>query len=115
MSNVQPDFEEYAKLDIEFDLSTFRASNGSEYYFCPITDKAASAYRAGKDELKPSLDRAETLLKVVHEFIEKQKNSRCDEYSRIFVIYDEAECDGNCLLDDITTLLEEIEYNNIGK
>jgi hypothetical protein len=51
---------------------------------------------------KSQLDRAETLLKASHDLLTK-----CDESSFVLnaleetIFYDNAECDGSCLKDDI--------------
>jgi len=60
-------------------------------------------------EDKEILDRAITLLRAAKELLEKQK----DSYYVLnmlaeTVVYDGAECDGSCLIEDIGYLLEEI-------
>lgn len=53
------------------------------------------------------IERAKVLLKATHELLKK-----CDEGPFVknaleeTVFYDDAECDGNCLMDDIENWLE---------
>lgn len=55
-------------------------------------------------------DRKITLLKACRDLLKKQENSRyvLDLLTET-VFYDDAECDGNCLLEDIETVLADIE------
>lgn len=61
-----------------------------------------------------ALDRAKTLLKATGNLLKKQE----DSYYVLnllaeTVYYDEAECDGSCLLDDIRYWLDEFTTENI--
>lgn len=61
-----------------------------------------------------ALDRARTLLKAAGTLLKKQK----DSYYVLnllaeTVYYDEAECDGYCLLDDIRYWFDEFTNENI--
>jgi hypothetical protein len=56
-------------------------------------------------------DRATILLTAVKELLRKQKEAGILTDHPITVHYDEADCDGYCLLDDITAFLEE--YNKL--
>lgn len=58
---------------------------------------------------KEMLDRAETLLKATHDLLTKQKDS-CYVLNLLAqtIYYDEAECDGNCLMEDIEYWFEEM-------
>lgn len=56
-------------------------------------------------------DRATTLLIAVKELLSKQKEAGILIDHPITVHYDDADCDGYCLLDDITAFLEE--YNKL--
>lgn len=51
-------------------------------------------------------DRATILLTAVKELLRKQKEAGILTDHPITVHYDEADCDGYCLLDDITAFLE---------
>ena len=53
------------------------------------------------------LKRAKELLEATYELLEKQKNNPyvLNLLSET-IFYDEAECDGNCLMEDIENLLE---------
>lgn len=55
-------------------------------------------------------DRKVTLLKACKDLLKKQVNASCilDLLSET-VFYDDAECDGNCLLEDIEMELIDIE------
>ena len=56
------------------------------------------------------LKRAKTLLKATKELLEKQDNSSYVlNLLEETVFYDEAECDGCCLKDDIGYWLDELE------
>lgn len=54
-------------------------------------------------------ERAITLLRAAKAFLQKQKALGYFLDHPITVFYDEADCDGYCLLDDITACLEDIE------
>lgn len=51
-------------------------------------------------------DRAMTLLTAAKELLSKQKDAGILSDHPITVHYDDADCDGYCLLDDITAFLE---------
>lgn len=51
-------------------------------------------------------DRATTLLTAAKELLSKQKEAGILTDHPITVHYDDADCDGYCLLDDITAFLE---------
>lgn len=56
------------------------------------------------------LERAKTLLKATKELLEKQDNSYYVlNLLEETVFYDEAECDGYCLKDDIGDWFDELE------
>ena len=59
-------------------------------------------------EKQQELDRAKTLLRATWELLNKQKNSRyvLDLLAET-VNYDNAECDGNCLMGDISAWFDE--------
>ena len=58
---------------------------------------------------KELLDRAKTLLKATHDLLTKQKNSYYVlNLLAQTIYYDEAECDGNCLMEDIEYWFEEM-------
>lgn len=58
---------------------------------------------------KELLDRAKTLLKATHDLLAKQKNSYYVlNLLAQTIYYDEAECDGNCLMEDIEYCFEEM-------
>lgn len=53
--------------------------------------------------------RAKTLLKAAHDLLKKQKgNFYVLNLLEETIEYDEAECDGSCLMDDIEYWFEEI-------
>lgn len=55
------------------------------------------------------LERAKTLLKATKELLEKQKNSSyVINVLEQTIVYDEAECDGYCLKDDIGDWFDEL-------
>lgn len=55
------------------------------------------------------LERAKTLLKATKELLEKQENSSCViNVLEQTIVYDEAECDGYCLKDDIGDWFDEL-------
>ena len=54
------------------------------------------------------LQRARTLLKAAHDLLETAKKSPYVlDTMRIIVHYDEADCDGNCLKEDIENYFDE--------
>lgn len=58
------------------------------------------------------LQRAKTLLKATYELLEKQDNSGYVlNLLAETVYYDDAECDGSCLMEDISCLLDELKIN----
>lgn len=64
--------------------------------------------------MNENLDRAVTLLKAAKELLRKQEQSYYVlNLLEETVFYDDAECDGNCLMEDIEDLLEEIEYETV--
>ena len=55
------------------------------------------------------LDRAKVLLKATYELLEKQENSPYVlNLLEQTIHYDDADCDGNCLKDDIEFWFEEL-------
>jgi hypothetical protein len=74
-----------------------------------ITPPAFNVSREKAMTLDKQLARAETLLKAAHELLQK-----CDEGPFVLnaleetIYYDDAECDGTCLLEDIGSWFEEI-------
>ncbi len=53
-------------------------------------------------------ERAKTLLKAAWDLLNKQCNARYDlNLLDETVCYDEAECDGNCLMEDIEAWFDE--------
>lgn len=59
------------------------------------------------------LSRARTLLKATHELLETAKKSPYVlDALNIVVNYDEADCDGNCLKEDIENYFDE--YGEVG-
>ena len=69
-------------------------------------EKCAEEHRQLADWLK-ELKRARYLLKATYDLLEKQYESPyvLNLLSET-IFYDEAECDGNCLMEDIENLLE---------
>lgn len=60
--------------------------------------------------MEKELERAVVLLKAVKELLSKQyKSHYVLNMLAETVYYDDAECDGSCLIDDIGYLLDEIE------
>ena len=58
---------------------------------------------------KELLSRAKTLLKAAHDLLKKQEgNFYVLNLLAETIEYDEAECDGSCLMDDIEYWFEEI-------
>ena len=53
--------------------------------------------------------RAIELLKATEAFLTKFKLDHRLDVMKTTVFYDETNCDGYCLLDDVTALLDEIE------
>lgn len=68
------------------------------------------------DNTQEALNRAKTLLKAAEALLEKQE----DSYYVLnllaeTVYYDEEECDGSCLLDDIGYWFNEFTDESIGE
>lgn len=64
--------------------------------------------------LLDALSRAKTLLKAVGTLLKKQEDSNYVlNLLTETVYYDEAECDGSCLLDDIRYWFDEFTNENI--
>lgn len=64
--------------------------------------------------LLDALSRAKTLLKAAGELLKKQEDSNYVlNLLAETVYYDEAECDGSCLLDDIRYWFDEFTDENI--
>ncbi len=60
--------------------------------------------------MEEKLERAVILLKATRELLSKQyKSHYVLNMLETTVFYDDAECDGSCLIDDIGYLLDEIE------
>ena len=60
--------------------------------------------------MEKELERAVILLKAARELLSKQyKSHYVLNMLETTVFYDDAECDGSCLIDDIGYLLDEIE------
>lgn len=75
---------------------------GSDAYEGLLQEHAQTA------EWLKELSRARTLLKATHELLEIAKKSPYVlETLRIVVHYDEADCDGNCLKEDIENYFDE--------
>lgn len=69
-------------------------------------EKCASEHRQLANWLK-ELKRAKELLEATYELLEKQKNNPYVlNLLAETIFYDEAECDGSCLMEDIENLLE---------
>lgn len=60
------------------------------------------------DNTQEALNRAKTLLKAAGKLLKKQEGLLAE-----IVYYDEAECDGSCLLDDIRYWFDEFTTENI--
>ncbi len=59
------------------------------------------------DKLKAQLERAKVYLKATSDLLQKQKESHYVlNLLETTVFYDEADCDGYCLKDEIDTFLE---------
>ena len=55
-----------------------------------------------------ALDRAKTLLKATYDLLQKADDSPyIENVLALTVEYDEAECDGSCLMDDIRYWFDE--------
>ena len=66
--------------------------------------------------LLDALSRAKTLLKAAGTLLKKQKDSNYVlNLLAETVYYDEAECDGSCLLDDIRYWFDEFTDESIGE
>lgn len=64
--------------------------------------------------LQEALNRARTLLKAAGTLLKKQEDSNYVlNLLTETVYYDEAECDGSCLLDDIRYWFDEFTNENI--
>lgn len=60
---------------------------------------------------KEIIERAKTLLRAYVDMFDKQhKNSIVKDITELTTFYDDCECDGTCLRNDIEILLDEIEY-----
>lgn len=60
------------------------------------------------DRQQDALERARTLLKAAHDLLKKQEgNFYVLNLLTETIEYDEAECDGSCLLDDIRYWFDE--------
>ena len=72
-----------------------------------VTPDRIIEYAYGKEKQR-ELDRAKTLLKATWELLNKQENSGyvLNLLSET-VNYDDAECDGNCLMEDISAWFDE--------
>ena len=66
------------------------------------------------DNTQEALNRAKTLLKAAGKLLKKQKNAYYVlNLLAETVYYDEAECDGECLLEDIGYWFDEFTTENI--
>lgn len=66
------------------------------------------------DNVQEALNRAKTLLKAAGKLLKKQEDSYYVLNLLVeTVCYDEAECDGSCLLDDIRYWFDEFTTENI--
>lgn len=64
----------------------------------------------GEEAMMVLLERAKTLLKATKELLERQDNSYYVlDLLEETVFYDEAECDGYCLKEDIGCWFDELE------
>ena len=74
--------------------------------YIPSCDKCRDEHRQLAEWLM-ELKRAKHLLKATYDLLEKQKESPyvLNLLSET-IFYDEAECDGSCLMEDIENLLE---------
>jgi len=58
--------------------------------------------------MNEATNRAETLLRAAHQLLKRQdKSSYVLNILAETVFYDDAECDGNCLMEDIEYWLDE--------
>ena len=58
---------------------------------------------------KQQEDRAKILLKAAHEILTKCNQAAfVQDVMSVTAIWDEAECDGNCLMEEIGELIEEM-------
>ena len=77
---------------------------------CDVTDgdcKCAAEHRQLAEWLR-ELKRADTLLKATYDLLNKQHgNYYVLNLLAETVYYDEAECDGNCLMEDIDAWMDE--------
>jgi len=98
-----------------------RANDYAEHNIDKYTNKYANIYNAYLkgaeeetkelkneiDELKAQLERAKVYLKATSDLLQKQNESHYVlNLLETTVFYDEADCDGYCLKDDIDTFLE---------
>lgn len=111
-------------LEEEFEEKAEALKNGKDVTIKLICNKAEVVsperiieYACGKQK-QQELDRAKTLLKASWELLNKQKNSMyvLDLLAET-VDYDDAECDGSCLMDDINAWFdlnygEDLEWTN---
>ena len=58
-------------------------------------------------------NRAITLLKAAKEFLIKLHESEYSDGMALTVHYDDADCDGYCLIDDIECCLDELEFKEV--
>lgn len=59
---------------------------------------------------KQQEERAKILLKATHEILTKCNEAVfVEDVMSVTAIWDEAECDGNCLMEDIGELIKEME------
>ena len=66
------------------------------------------------DNTLDALDRAETLLRATYELLQKADDSPyVENVLALTVDYDEAECDGSCLMDDIRYWFDEFTTEDI--
>lgn len=95
-------------------IKVFEESNGSESYMLTYkTDKDAIEYILKSKDVKAvneKLVRAKTLLIATSDLLELQKDTEdaldlLEEYVR----YDDADCDGHSLHEDIQKLIESME------
>jgi len=70
-------------------------------------DEETKELKNENDELKAQLERAKVYLKATSDLLQKQnENHYVLNLLETTVFYDEADCDGYCLKDEIDTLLE---------
>lgn len=82
--------------------------NYSYYYDEPLEMgiKALEQQEECKKQFS-ELQRARVLLKATHDFLKATKYVHVEDALRILVHYDEADCDGYCLLEDIENYFDE--------